>query len=129
MAKMKNLVLGYTISPMVAALLVLILAAVTSNDYSIRVLLLLPAFYIYSLLALGLIATPIFLVFVRLKYATWWSTILIGVVTGALIDIIFTYTFSTNSYLIYYSFIGAITSLVFWILYGSKLNIKANKFN
>lgn len=79
---------------------------------------LLPIFYLFSLSATILFGVPMYLVLNRLNLISWWLTIVIGIVIGAMIAVIFVFPNTVQiKGLVIMTLMGGSSGLTFWIIW------------
>ncbi len=115
MKKHVTTTLGFLIAPLFAATACSVVGAiVTEGDpdrWSMGILVYARIFYFYTFAVTLIIGVPAYLLLNRFDKVTWWSTILAGLLCGALMVSIF------DSLNIFVVPIGGLSAFVFWVIW------------
>jgi hypothetical protein len=110
MKKYTATIIGFLIAPLVAAVAWSSLGAV-SQELNLKAI---PAwtliFYFYILCATFIVGLPAYLLMKRFDKVTWWSATLTGIISGAVMKLIFTMSLSVIV-------IGGLNGFVFWVIW------------
>lgn len=105
--------LGFLIAPLIAAIALLALGVANSGQdlLDISALVWGGVFYCYTLGATLIIGLPAYLLLRRFDKVTWWSAILVGIFSGAVMAFIF------KPLNLSVMVIGGLSGLVFWLIW------------
>jgi hypothetical protein len=88
MKKTTATIIGFLVSPLIAAILGILITPLGANQEVASRLGLLPIFYFFSILATLTFGVPIFFLLSYLKAISWWSALGAGVVIGILVAVV-----------------------------------------
>ena len=107
--------LAFLGAPLLAAIALLAVGAARNGDDLLdrSVLVWGLIFYCYTLGAALVIGLPAYVLLRRFDKVAWWSAVLVGIFSGALMAYIF------RPLNIWYPMIGGLSGLVFWLIWRS----------
>lgn len=108
-------ILGFLIAPLFAAIALIIIGAAKSGDHDLldtSAIFWVAIFYWYTLGATLVIGLPAYLLLKYFNKVTWWSAILGGLLSGAVMMLVFNN--ALNPLVIV---IGGLSGLVFWLIW------------
>lgn len=119
MTKNKSTIIAFLVAPLIPASIGITQTAVFGSLNLTTFFGLLPIFYLFSVMATVFFGAPLFLIFRRYKMISWLSSLVVGIVVGALAALIF---FPANtvqiSGLILMSSTGGAAGLFFWLIWS-----------
>jgi hypothetical protein len=111
-------IVAFFVAPIIPALYLSLAFPLTRQYNLLAQLVLFPFMYNYPLIAMLLFGYPAFLLGKRIQLITWWSTLVVGVLIGALMGVIAQIQGHIHlSEVALMSLLGGLSGLTFWAIW------------